>query len=478
MEIIIGILRDYLIVINIFLAAIVIFFERKRPVYTLFWITILLLTSYFGFIMYLFFGMSFKKKNKLKRFYSRKFLKHTKFLITSNYIHLLRWKELIHYLEVVSNSKITFNNEIKIFNTGEDFFKDMTTNLLAAENEIKMEYFIFNDDELGSHFYNILTRKAAEGIKISLIVDGAGTRDLSKRRIKDLKTAGVDIGIFFPSYFPFLKIGNLRANYRDHRKLCIIDQKICYTGGLNIGDEYVGRGKLGSWRDTGLKVEGECVLEFEKEFMVSWNFVKNKLPTNRIDDLDAPKFPIKHEDSLLPIQVVSSGPNYEFRTIRDSILKMIIEAKKYIYIQTPYFIPDDTILDALKIAILSGVDVRVMIPSIPDHLFVYWANQSFYGEIINLGAKIYKYQDGFLHSKGVIVDDEIAAVGTANFDYRSFYQNFEINIMIYGIEVKKFKDRFYRDSNCSILISKDEYKNRGNVQKIKESICRLVAPIL
>ncbi|MEG0398279.1 MAG: phospholipase D-like domain-containing protein, partial [Cetobacterium sp.] len=152
--------------------------------------------------------------------------------------------------------------------------------------------------------------------------------------------------------------------------------------------------------------------------------------------------------------------------------------KKYIYIQTQYYIPDDTILDALKIAILSGVDVRVMIPSIPDHLFVYWANQSFYGEIINLGAKIYKYQDGFLHSKGVIVDDEIAAVGTANFDYRSFYQNFEINIMIYGIEVKKFKDRFYRDSNCSILISKDEYKNRGNVQKIKESICRLVAPIL
>ena len=478
MEIVISIFRDYLIFINMILAGVIIFLERRRPVYTLFWITILLLTSYFGFIVYLFFGLSFKKKRRLQKFYSRKLLKRARSILITEYGYIIRWKELIRYLDSVTDNEMSLNNELKIFTLGENFFESLIRDLENAKSDINMEYYIFNDDELGGKIYNILLNKVKEGIKIRIIIDGAGTRGISKEKIKELREAGIQLEIFFPSYFPYLKIGNLRANYRDHRKICIIDKAICYTGGFNIGDEYIGKGKLGFWRDTGFKIKGHAVLEFYKEFVISWAFVKKEKHLDLDKEIDMAKKDISKVESIVPIQVVSSGPNYEFKNIRDTILKMILEAKKYVYIQTPYFIPDDATLEALKIAIMSGIDVRIMIPSVPDHMFVYWANQSFYGEVIDLGAKIYKYENGFLHSKAVIIDDEIATMGTANFDYRSFYQNFEINIVLFGKDVEKYRNIFLKDVEKCIEVSKKEYGQRKNIEKIKESLCRLFAPIL
>lgn len=481
MEIFITFLKDYIIFINILFLIVIVLLERKNSFFTLFWIILLVLAPYFGFIAYLFFGLSFRKKRVVNEYYKWKFLYSKKVMGFSQYKELVKWEQLISYVEISSKNRLTSLNTSKIFVDGKDFFSSVLEDLKNAKISISMEYYIFREDELGKKIAKVLEEKAKEGVKVRLIVDGAG--GYGRKMLKDLKNVGVEVGVFFPSHFPFFKIANLRANYRDHRKLCIIDSKFGYISGFNIGDEYLGKGKLGYWRDTGLRIFGEACLELEREFFFSWSIVKKeKLSLKKeyayngevLKELIETKG--RHSGH---IQVVSSGPNYQFRTIRDNALKMIIKAKKYIYIQTPYFVPDDTILDALKIAALSGVEIKIMIPDKPDHFFIYWVNQYFCGELLDLGVEVYRYSRGFLHSKFIVVDDEVVTVGTANFDYRSFYQNFEINVNIYEKDVaKSFRNIFKDDMKFSHKLLRSEYSKRSYYIKFKESICRLLAPIM
>jgi cardiolipin synthase len=316
---------------------------------------------------------------------------------------------------------------------------------------------------------------------VKLILDGVGCRKLPLKKIRDLRNSKIDVQVFFPSYLPFI---NLRANYRTHRKICIVDAKFGYIGGFNIGDEYLGKGPLGNWRDTHIKMSGEVLNELQKEFFSSWDFIKNQkflsFGTKFRSRYNEKKyFPEKSHAGNCSVQIVGSAPDYEFRLIRDAIIHMITKAKKYIYIQTPYFIPDDIIFEALKTASLSGVNIKIMIPDKPDHLMVYWATHSYVGEMISTGVKFYSYKNGFIHSKVVIVDDEVATVGSSNFDYRSFYQNFEINAFIYDSEtVKKLKTAFIEDLAESSSITREIYHNRKLLVKFKESISRLFSPIL
>lgn len=467
------ILKDYLVLINIIFACVVIFLERKRPVFTLFWITILLLTSYFGFIMYLFFGVSFKKRRALEKYYIKNRKGYSKKENEMNLSSLKKWESLSKYLDSVLLGEMTHNNHFTFFNEPIDFFGNLKLSLMEAERSIYMEYFIFDDDEVGKPIYDILLEKAKNGLEIKIIVDGAGTRGVGKERREELSKAGIKFEIFFPSYFPFIKIGNLRANYRDHRKTTVIDNKVCFSGGLNIGKDYIGKGRLGKWQDIGFKIRGEAVTDYLHEFERSWKFLqkdKNKI-------FEKPVLELKNYKAT-PIQIVSSGPNYEYHTIKDTFLSLILKAERCIYIQTPYFIPDEPILDALKMALMSGVEVKINIPSVGDHAFVYWANQNFYGEIIEKGAQIYKYNEGFIHSKMVLIDGEIGFLGTANFDYRSMYQNFEMSILILGENLEVLEERFKKDIKDSTKVSVEEFKNRKRIEKIKESISRLVAPLL
>lgn len=481
MEIFIAFFRDYIVFINIIFVLVIVLLERRNPLFTLFWIVLLVLAPYAGFIAYLFFGLSFRKKRVVNEYYKWKFLHSKEIMGFSQHKELLKWEQLISYIEVSSKNRLTSLNITEIFTDGNRFFNFLIKDLKEAKESIAMEYYIFRNDRLGKKIIDILKIKAQEGVKVRIIVDGAG--GYSKKMLRELNKVGIKTGVFFPSHFPFFKIGNLRANYRDHRKLCLIDKKLGYIGGFNIGDEYLGKGKLGYWRDTGLKIFGEACLELEQEFYFSWNIVKkekifvekeyqyNKEVLEKLIETRG-----RHTGH---IQVVSSGPNYQFRTIRDNILKLIMEAQKYIYIQTPYFVPDDSILDALKIAALSGVKIKIMIPNKPDHFFIYWVNQYFVGELLDLGVEVYKYNRGFIHSKFIIVDDEVVTTGTANFDYRSFYHNFEINVNIYEKDVAmSFKDMFYKDMKFSSRLLRSEYSKRGYYIKFKESICRLLAPIM
>ena len=476
-------LGDYIFVANIFLASVVIFFERKRPMYTLFWITILLLTSYFGFIAYLFFGMKFYKKRNTEKFYTRNFLRQ---IYKDNHFKVQlveKRSKLVNYINESVGNKVTYLNNVYFFKEGNSFFRRMREDIKNAKESINMEYYIFNDDEFGSMIYDELILKAHEGVKIKIIIDGIGTKILKRKRLRELEKAGIKVKTFFPSHFPFFRFGNLRANYRDHRKMCIIDSLILYTGGFNIGKEYIGKGELGNWRDTGARISGEIAVDAEREFYISWNFVHqgvnlkdiDKHLRKKIDDIAE----YKEKFHINAMQIVSSGPNYQTRTIRDCFINLIMSAKRSIYIETPYFVPDDLLLDCLRIAIKSGIEVKIIVPYVGDHPFVYWANQAFIMELLEMGAEVYRYTDGFFHSKLIIIDNEVASFGSSNFDYRSLYQNFEINFNVYDLElVGHLRQIFFQDISKSAALDYKVMKERKVGEKIKEAVCRLISPVI
>lgn len=342
-----------------------------------------------------------------------------------------------------------------------------------------MEYFIFKFDEIGKEIAELLYEKAKQGVKINLIIDGVNRAN--SKLIKFFKNSGVEINFFFRTHIPLF---NVRINYRDHRKITIIDSKIAFIGGMNIGDEYLGNSKMGYWRDTSVKIVGDAVIDLEREFYfilgltrkkeIKYEKSKYEYLSFLKDELD-----MKEDKTLKNIQVVSSGPNYGFRTLRDNFLKLIQTANSSILLQTPYFVPDDSLLDALKTAIMSGIDVKIMIPNRGDHLFIYWVNQFYVADLLKMGASVYRYEEGFLHSKVLIIDNEIVSVGTCNFDYRSFYLNFEININIYDkLTAIEFKNQFYRDINTSKKLEIEDFEQRGIFIRVKESILRLLSPIL
>lgn len=448
---------------------------------TLGWVLVLSLTSYLGFVFYLLFGLSLAKKKRLKakenNFLFQNFLiKRNELLEKEVKIELNKdYFDLVYYLEYNARTLYYPANKVSQYTDGMELFGEIEKSIKNAKKFIHMEYYIFRSDNLGNKIKNLLIEKAKEGVEIKFIYDGMGSLAIKDRYFNDLRKVGGEVECFFP---PFVLPFSLRWNFRNHRKIIIIDGVEAYVGGFNVGDEYLGKDeKIGYWRDTHIKIEGDAIDSIQAEFLMDWIFVKKNI---NITDLEVNKyFSDRGVMGNMGVQICASGPNYEQAFIKDALVKMINKAKKSIYIQSPYFIPDDTILDTLKIAVLSGVEINIMIPNKPDHLFVHWATLSNCGELINLGAKVYMYNEGFLHSKTVVIDDELATTGTANMDMRSFYVNFEINAIIYNKEfAMNLKKAFLSDINKSTLLTKELYDKRGRMIKIRESISRLVSPVL
>ncbi|ALQ42267.1 cardiolipin synthase [Fusobacterium polymorphum] len=463
---------QYVWIANLFFAIVIIMVEKKNPLYTIFWIFLLYLLPYIGFFIYLFFGLTFKKKRVANKIYKIKKLKSIKNVHGSDKEELRRWKGLITYLEMSTDNYITSNNDIQVYFAGEEFFSDLKKEIANAKKFINMEYFIFQFDGIGKEIADLLIKKVKEGVEVNLIIDGVNLANQKLSRY--FKNTGVHLYLFFRTYIP---IFNIRINYRDHRKVTIIDNRVAFVGGMNIGDEYLGKGKIGYWRDTSVKIYGDIVSTFEKEFYFSMSIVKNKFLK---DEKTSNEISLKYEEEdNVYMQVISSGPNYEFPAIRDNYIKLIQEARKSVFIQTPYFVPDDLLLDTLKSAVLSGIDVKIMIPNKADHPFIYWINQYYVAELLRLGANIYRYDNGFIHSKTILVDEEVVSVGTCNFDYRSFYLNFEINLNIYNKDVaNSFKIQYYKDIAISKKLTFADFKKRSIFTKVKESVFRLLSPIM
>lgn len=473
-------------------ATFVIFFEKKDPSVTLAWLLIIIFLPVVGYILYFLFGTTIKLKFEAKykriddiekkylEFIEKQFSLRKKHGININEAKLQNYTDLITLNTQNTISCYTENNSVKIFKSGKEKFEMLFSELRNAKVSINIVYFILNPkDKVGKELLKILEEKAREGVKVRLVYDRFGNVRNRYRYFKDLKDAGGEVVPYMPSLFKTF----VQMNYRMHRKMVIIDGKIAYTGGINVGDEYINMHKrLKPWRDTSIRLTGPCVNAMQLRFITDFIFLKNHYKkTINADyyDIDVAKelFPEPITEGNVGVQIVSSGPDSEHEYIKDSYIKMINLAKKYVYIETPYFIPDQAFLNAIRIAALSGVDVRVIIPKLPDKRFVYYITLSYLQDLLKWGVKVYLYE-GFIHSKSIVIDDIISTIGSTNVDIRSFRLNYELNAFMYDEEVAiKNKEIFKSDLKRSRIVKYSEYKKRFVGTKFMECICRFIAPL-
>ncbi|MBB6451357.1 cardiolipin synthase [Geomicrobium halophilum] len=478
-----SILFGLLVFINIVFGAIIVFMERRDIQATWAWLLILTFIPFLGFVLYLVLGQNLSRKRLFHWDGIEKI--GLKDLITEQ-LRTMNDNSFDFRCETSSNSRnlitmllrsdgavLTQDNDIDVFTDGVDKFSQLLADIAAAKDHIHLQYYIFRNDNIGQRIIRLLTEKAQEGIEVRVLYDDMGSRKLSRKHFRALAEAGGEVGVFFPSRIPYI---NSRLNYRNHRKMVIIDGAIAYVGGFNVGDEYLGHSKkMGYWRDSHLRLQGSAVNAVQTRFILDWN------QASKNHEIEyAPRFFLEQKTKGdIAAQIVSSGPDSEWEQIKNGYIKMITSAHESVFIQTPYFIPDASLLDALRIAALAGKDVRVMIPNKPDHIFVYWATYSHMGELLKAGVRFYIYEKGFIHSKMIVVDHSIGSIGTANIDMRSFRLNFEVNVFLYHQATgEKLAAIFEEDQKNSSEMTQQRYHDRGMWIRFKESISRLLSPIL
>jgi cardiolipin synthase len=448
--------------------------ENRNPVKSIAWIVVLILLPIIGFIFYIFFGKNFRRKIVISRRSLQKVKKNSAAVTDIELVpHTILSPENRNLAVLAYNNCDAFayeNNEITIFTDGNTLYDDIFEVIENARHHIHLEYYIFLSDEIGRKLIDILIRKVKEGVAVRIIIDDVGSWGIKKSAIRDMQHAGIEVMSFLKVGLPFL---SSKVNYRNHRKILIVDGLIGYTGGINIADRYIKGLKWGKWRDTHIKIEGSGVHGLQKTFLTDWYFVNRKLIS------DAVFFPIPDRTGNSLVQIITSGPNSSWHSVMQVYFMAIVRAKEYVYIQTPYFLPTESIITALQTAALSGVDVRVVLPKRSDARFTLTSSYSYMDEMLNAGVKMYFYQPGFLHSKTIVIDDKISTIGSTNMDFRSFEQNFEVNALIFDPDVAiKMRKIFEQDIADSLRVNPKTWKKRPVKERLKESIARLFSPLL
>lgn len=472
-----------IVFINVLLSIVIVFFQRKEPTSVWAWLLILYSIPIIGFLFYLLVGMDFHKK---KMFRTKEIEDRLNEAIRKQETSIINkelgakdpqitpFSDLIMYNLESNGSVLTDDNDIIVYIDGNRKFDALIEDIRQAQNYIFIQYYIIRNDVLFNRIKDELLEKIKSGVEVKILYDGMGCRNVRKEYWKKLNQQGIETAEFFPATLRRL---HLRMNYRNHRKIVVIDGKIGYVGGFNIGKEYIGLvKKFGYWRDTHLRLQGSAVHDLFMHFVLDWNYSANENLFTQ-EKYNPPT--IETSPGKCEIQIISSGPDSMDQNIRNNYLRLISKAEKSIFIQTPYFVPDEAILSALIIACHSGIDVNVMIPCKPDHPFVYWATYSHVGDLVMAGAKCYTYNNGFLHSKGLMIDGKVFCYGTANMDIRSFKLNFEVNAIVFDEEeTRKMQRIFYEDLKYCKQITKEIYTQRSLMVRIKEQFCRLLSPIL
>ncbi len=461
--------------------AILIVLENRSPLRTISWVLVLVLLPFVGIVFYLFFGQEYRKK----KMFSRKGLKNLERLraMTQSQLEKLphnyrdfsksvyHKRHLINLMLANSNALLTQNNEITVLKDGGQTFPAIFQALESARHHIHLEYYIIGNDTTGNYLREVLIRKAKEGVEVRLIYDDVGSWELPQKYIRSLKDAGVKIDCFMKVRFPHL---TSRVNYRNHRKIIVVDGEIAFTGGVNIADRYLnGTKRLGTWRDTHLMLKGGAATGLQIVFMADWFFVSGEI-------LQGGKYflPLNHGKGKLA-QIVASGPDSDWESIGQAYFSAIASARERVYIATPYLIPTPEIANAMKVAALGGIDIRVLLPQRSDAHIPKWSTNSYVEELLEAGVKVFQYQPGFMHSKMIIVDGVFASVGTANFDFRSLETNFEVNAMVYDEKIASvLENHFLEDLSQSREILLQEWRDRPWSSKAKESFARLLSPML
>lgn len=458
-------------VLSIITVIVVIIGENRNPVKSLAWVTVLILFPAVGLVLYFFFGRNIKNKHMISRRNKRR-LRRAVQLPSGKLTHPRclneRTSKLAKLATALAGSPVYTDNALEIFSDGASKFNALKRDLRSASNYINIQYYIFEDDQIGSEIADILIAKVRKGVKVRVIYDHVGSFHVNSTFFKRLRAAGVEA-------FPFFKVAFIplasKVNWRNHRKMVVIDGRVGYIGGMNIADRYIDGGKkFELWRDCHLRVSGPAVAALHYSFARDWNFMGREL----LDD-----FPVPTPAGDVGAQLITGGPMSQWNSMSQFFLQAISSASRRIWIQTPYFLPPEYLIKALQNAALSGVDVRIMMPRRSDSLLLGLASRSYFTELLKSGVKIYLFESGMLHSKLIIIDDDLSTVGSANFDFRSFEHNFEGNLIIYSPEVNsRLQKVFLSDKADSTRIHGVAWKKRPLRQKIAESLLRLLSPIL
>ncbi|MEC3966443.1 cardiolipin synthase [Flagellimonas halotolerans] len=442
-----------------------------RPSKTLAWLLAIFTIPVAGALLYILFG---RNRRKIKMFSLKNQFNPLDELENAQcHSELSANKQKITSLiNNTSKCPVTCLNELELLKDGKNTFESIFEALEEAKEHIHLQYYIFEDGILADKLLEVFERKVAENVTVRLLYDGIGSYSLSKKYLKRLKQIGVETAQFLP-----FKFGRFLSalNYRNHRKIIVIDNKVGFTGGINISDKYLkGDPALGKWHDTHLRIEGEAVDYLNRVFVGDWYLASE-------NKVDIAAFKVhKAPQKGTSLQIVPSGPDDDFDVMEQAFFSIINSAEKYLYIVNPYIIPNHAILQALITAALSGVDVRILMSSSTDIKLVDWCVRAYYESYLKAGIKIYLYDDGFLHSKVMLCDDEIASIGTANLDNRSLQQNYEAQVFVYDPALcKRMKSDFLKDCEKStVLTDYEKYKKRPWIKKLAQGFAKLLSPLL
>ena len=472
---------DLIIIITISFPLVVILLENRNPIKSISWILVLVLLPVIGVILYLYFGINFRKEkifNK-KEISDAESYRHINedhgveidYVETNASPKIKSKTNLMRLLINNSRSRLSINNNIIVYNSGIETFDSIIREMEFAKDHIHLEYYIIEDDEIGNRIKDLLISKSQQGIEVRLIYDDVGSWGLTSDFVDEMTRVGIEVYSFLPvkSY----RFAN-KINYRNHRKIIVVDGRIGFVGGINIADRYLkGRDGKGFWRDTHLRLEGDSVKSLQEIFLVDWYFMSKKILS------DKKYFPENEIRENHLVQISPSGPDSDWSCIMQTFFSAIATAKDYVYISTPYFLPNESIQTAIRTAALSGINVKIILPEKNDSFLTNYSSRSYIKNLLEAGVEVYFYHKGYTHSKILIVDDIFSSVGTANMDIRSFDQNFEVNALIYDEEITaNLKDSFKDDLTNSVLVLLSEYEIRPLIEKFKESIARLFSPLL
>lgn len=466
----------YLIIIARVIYKIIISYDNTNPIKTTAWILAILLLPIIGLIAYVILGRNLSKKRSYFRKLSDEIKEHGYFeygfdAYKQNNDELLNeYSYLKTLLRNLYPLPVFTNNNVDLYASGKEKFKHLFEDLEKAKYHIHILYYTIGNDTIGNEFKDILIKKKKEGLEVRVMYDDMGCNQTHKCYFKQMEKAGIEMAVFSPIRFPRLF---RTVNYRNHKKIVVIDGKIAYTGGINVKDEYVNGLKWGLWRDVHLRVEGSGAQGFQTVFAIDWFYTCNKFLF--LEEY----YPVVGNFGTNPLQIVTSEPIDQFKNIMQGMIEAIMRAKESVYIETPYFVPSDSLLTAIQCAGLSGLDVRLVMPDRSDNMKVQYAANSYVMQLLESKVKVYRYLPGFIHSKLMLIDDELVIAGSSNMDMRSLELNFETNVFIYDRETAlKAKEIIMKDMDDSALVNISEWKNRSRRTRFVESVFRLFSPLL
>lgn len=457
------------------IAVIHVVMDNRQPAKTMAWALVIYFVPVVGIVAYLFFGINRRRERLVSRRSMDQLTRRSMLNFAEQRDLYLpeAHKPLIDLFVNQSFSLPFSHNHVEFLTDGYQFFTTLLHDIAQAREHIHIDIYIFEDDALGNLLADALMDKARQGVEVRLIYDDVGCWGVKGRFFEMMREAGIEVAPFLPVRFPRF---TSKANYRNHRKVIVIDGKVGYIGGMNIALRYVkGRGNQ-PWRDTMVRIEGQGVYSLQRAFLIDWYFVDRTLLSDR-------KYypPSTIEDSHSPLlQTVTCGPSSTYPEIMQGFVRMIISARRYIYIQTPYFLPTDSILHALKMAASTGVDVRLMVPRYSDMRITDWASRSYLREVSEAGVQVLLFESAFLHAKTMVCDDDVATMGSTNVDFRSFENNFEANVFLYGQDTAvRLRDIFLSDQEHAIPLKEiPERIHPKFLVRLGESCARLFAPLL